>query len=159
MMSTHNRNRPEWHEAIGWFSGIVPLTVDTGRDLPLVEVVKRTAQAWRFSRTAETIPLPLANELLGTTMRPAAVVSFLDSRHCPGRDDWAEMDSTVFLGEVEPSDEMHLWVNSMPFGTELVHRAPDTPPCIEWLDRVMNRMRQQMVEATRRTNDPLEAWA
>ncbi|WP_286930940.1 MULTISPECIES: condensation domain-containing protein [Aeromicrobium] len=159
LMSTHNRHRQEWHQAIGWFSGIVPMTVDMGRDLPLTELARRTAEAWQFARTAETIPLPLANQLLGTTMRPAAVVSFLDSRHCPGRDGWEEMDSTVFLGEVEPSDEMHLWVNSMPYGTELVHRTPDTPPCIEWLDRVMNRMREQMVAVTREVNDPTEALA
>jgi hypothetical protein len=159
MMSTHNRHRPEWHHAIGWFSGIVPLTVDVGRDLPLREIVHRTAQAWQVGKAAESIPLPLANHLLGTTMRPAAVVSFLDSRHCPGRDGWEEMDSTVFLGEVTPSDEMHLWVNSMPYGTELVHRSPDTPPCIEWLDRVMSRMREQMVAVTRQVNDPMEALA
>ncbi len=159
LMSTHNRNRPEWHQAIGWFSGIVPLTVEMGRDLPLPELALRTAEAWEFSRTAETIPLPLANQLLGTTMRPAAVVSFLDSRHCPGREDWEELDSTVFLGDVEPSDEMHLWVNSMPYGTELLHRAPNTPPCIEWLDRVMGRMRDQMVAVTRQANDPVEVLA
>ena len=156
LMSTHNRHRPEWHEAIGWFSGVVPLTVDLGRDLPLLETVRRTAEAWRFARTAESVPLPLANDLLGTSMRPATVLSFLESRHCPGRDDWAEMDSTVFLGEVEPSDEMHIYINAMPFGTELAHRAPDTPPCTEWLDRVMARMREQMVAVTRFQHDPVE---
>lgn len=157
LMSTHNRHRPEYHEAIGWFSGIVPLTVDLGRDLPLVEVVRRTAEAWRFARTAETVPLPLANSLLGTRMRPSVVLSFLESRHCPGRDDWEELDATVFLGEVEPSDEMHVYINAMPYGTELAHRSPDTPPCTEWLDRVMARMREQMTTVTRRAIDPLEA--
>lgn len=159
LMSTHNRNRPEWHEAIGWFSGVVPITVSLGRDLPLLEVIRRSAEAWRFGRTAETVPLPLANELLGTSMRPATVLSFMDSRHCPGRDDWADMDSTVFLGEVEPSDEMHIYINSMPYGTELAHRSPNTPPCDEWLDRVMGRMREQMVAVTRQVNDPVEALA
>lgn len=156
LMSTHNRYRPEWHEAIGWFSGIVPVTVDLGRELPLLEIIRRTAEAWQLGRTAETVPLPLANQLLGTSMRPATVLSFLDSRHCPGRDDWAEMDSTVFLGEVEPSDEMHIYINLMPYGTELAHRAPDTAPCTEWLDRVMTRMREQMVAVTRQANDPAE---
>ncbi|MET1133965.1 MAG: condensation domain-containing protein [Aeromicrobium sp.] len=155
LMSTHNRYRPEWHEAIGWFSGIVPLTVDLGRDLPLLEVVRRCAEAWQFAKSADTVPLPLANHLLGTSMRPATVISFMESRHCPGRDDWADMDSTVFLGEVEPSDEMHIYINQMPYGTELAHRAPDTAPCTEWLDRVMNRMREQMVAVTRHVNDPM----
>ncbi len=159
LMSTHNRNRREWHQAIGWFSGIVPMTVDADPTATLVETIRRTADAWEIGRTAETIPLPLANELLGTTMRPATVLSFLDSRHCPGRDEWEQMDSTVFLGEVEPSDEMHLWINSMPYGTELCHRTPDTPPCIEWLDRVMARMREQMVAVTRQANDPVEVLA
>lgn len=156
LMSTHNRSRPEWHQAIGWFSGVVPMTVDLDPGLSLPEIVARTAEAWRFGRSAEAVPLPLANHILGTSMRPATVVSFLDSRHCPGREEWEDMDSAVFLGEVEPSDEMHLWVNSMPYGTELLHRAPNTPPCIEWLDRVMGRMREQMIAVTRQANDPAE---
>lgn len=156
LLATHNRNRPQWHEAIGWFSGIVPVQVDLGRDLPLVEAVRRTVEAWQFGRTAETVPLPLANRLLGTHMRPATVLSFMESRHCPGREDWAEMDSTVFLGEVEPSDEMHVYINAMPYGTELIHRAPDVPTCTEWLDRVASRMREQMVKVTRRVDEPLE---
>ena len=102
------------------------------------------------------MPLPLANRLLGTHMRPATVLSFMESRHCPGREDWAEMDSTVFLGEVEPSDEMHVYINAMPYGTELIHRAPDVPTCTEWLDRVASRMRDQMVKVTRRVDEPLE---
>ncbi|WP_186813827.1 condensation domain-containing protein [Aeromicrobium flavum] len=159
LMSTHNRTRPEWHEAIGWFSGIVPMTVDVGRDLPLLEVIRRTAEAWQFGKTAETVPLPLANQLLGTSMRPATVLSFMDSRHVPGRDGWEEMDSTVFLGEVEPSDEMHIYINAMPYGMELAHRAPDTAPCTEFLDRVMGRMREQMTAVTRQVNDPMEALA
>lgn len=159
LMSTHNRQRPEWHQAIGWFAGVVPLTVELGRHLTLTEAIERTDDAWAFGRTAESIPLPLANELLGASMRPAAVVSFLDSRHCPGREQWQEMDSTVFLGLVEPSDEMHLWVNAMPYGAELLQRAPNTGPCIDWLDRLMARMRSQMVAATREVNDPLEVMA
>ncbi|MCD9154184.1 condensation domain-containing protein [Aeromicrobium duanguangcaii] len=159
LMSTHNRNRPEWHKAIGWFSGVVPITVDLGPELPLTEAIARCAKAWMFGKTAETVPLPLANRLLGTSMRPATVLSFMDSRHVPGREDWEEMDSTVFLGEVEPSDEMHIYINAMPYGTELAHRAPDTPPCTEWLDRVMGRMRDQMVAVTRQVNDPMEALA
>lgn len=53
----------------------------------------------------------------------------------------------IFLGDVAPSDELHLWVNAMPWGTELINRIPDTPQCRAWLERVLDRMRAQLREA------------
>ena len=70
----------------------------------------------------------------------------MDSRHCPGHENWGTEDS-VFLGDVEPSDEMHLWLNAMPWGTELINRVPNTPQSTAWLERVVVHMRAQITEA------------
>lgn len=144
LMSTHNRDQPQFHHAIGWFAGVAPLTVELPGSLELTEAMRRVAEAWLVSSTASILTVPLVNRLLGAKATPSIVLSYLDSHRCAGWQDWTRNRAEVFLGPIPPSDQMHLWINVMPDQTELLFRIPDTGDCRDWMIRVANRMREAL---------------
>lgn len=144
LMSTHNRDQPQYHHAIGWFAGVAPLTVDIPADLSLTDAMQRVAQEWVHSATASILTIPLVNDLLGAKAVPSLVLSYLDAHRCPGWQDWTRNGAEVLLGPIPHSDQMHLWINVMPEQTEFLYRIPDTQDCRDWIQRVVGRMRDQL---------------
>lgn len=146
LMSTHNRDQPQYHHAIGWFAGVAPLTVDLPAGLALTEAMQRVAEGWVHSTTASILTLPLVNDLLGAKAVPSLVLSYLDAHRCPGWQDWTRNGAEVLLGPIPSSDQTHLWINVMPEQTELLFRIPDTQDCRNWITRVASRMRDQLTQ-------------
>lgn len=149
LMSTHNRDQPQFHHAIGWFAGVAPLTVDLPAGLPLTDAMQRVAEEWVHSTTASILTVPLVNDLLGAKAVPSLVLSYLDAHRCPGWQDWTRNGAEVLLGPIPSSDQMHLWINVMPEQTELLFRIPDTQDCRDWIGRVVHRMQDQLIQIDR----------
>ena len=147
MMSTHNRATPELARAIGWFAGVVPMTVDAPPGADLADVTRATATAWHRSTPGGAVPLPVAAQRLDADLQPSFVLSYINGTRCPGADDWERSRANVLLGPVAPGAQVHAWISCLPDGTYLEIRHPDTPQCGAWVDRLALSMRAEMLTA------------
>lgn len=153
MMSTHGRSRP-YRGSMGWFAGVAPLTVDVDPSADLRDSVMAVRSAWTDSAPSGRIPLGVVGDLLGTRVEPGLVVSFMDSRYCPGWSEWASTQARGYLGHVPPSDQAHAWINCLPTGTFLEARHPDTRECASWVSTLAVLMRSSLQRALRGSRVP-----
>ncbi|AKU14906.1 hypothetical protein VV02_01885 [Luteipulveratus mongoliensis] len=146
LMSVHNRDRPQLDTAVGWFAGVVPVSIQTDRSTYLLDVIDATQQAWDRAQPATRVPRHVAARELAADLRPALVLSYIHGRRCAGWERWAESDATVLFGPVDDSAEMHVWVSVVPGGTYLEVRYPDTPSCHRWVEQVADTMRSGLLD-------------
>ena len=154
MMSTHGRFRP-YRGSIGWFAGVAPLTVDIDPAEDLRDSAMAVRSAWTDSAPSGRIPLGVVGDLLGARVEPGLVVSFMDSRYCPGWAEWGSTGARGFLGHVPPSDQAHAWINCLPTGTFLEARHPDIPECASWVSTLAVSMRASLQSALWGPHEPL----
>ncbi|UUZ60854.1 hypothetical protein [Nocardioides sp. B-3] len=103
--------------------------VDVDPAADLRETATDVSAARSLSAPAGRIPLPVVGDLLGVSVEPGLVVSFMESTRTPGWREWRETEARGFLGHVPLSDQMHAWVNVLPSGTFLEALHPATPQC------------------------------
>lgn len=153
MMSTPGRHSPEHRGAVGWFAGLAPLVhhVDPAADLR--EATLALAEVWDAAAPAGRLPLPLVSELLGVPVEPGLVVSYNDSRHCPGWRDWRFHEIRGLLGHVPRGDQMHAWINGLSTGTFLEVRHPSRPECAGWVATLAVNVRRTLLASL----DPRQA--
>lgn len=146
MMSTHGRSAAHVG-SLGWFAGVAPLAMDVDPSADLRTTILATSAIWERSAPSGRIPLPLVGELLDTIVEPGLVVSFMDSKRCPGWRDWSATEARGFVGHVPRSDQMHTWINCLPSGTFLEARHPDTRQCARWVATLGVVMRTTLLSA------------
>lgn len=153
MMSTHGRHSPEHRGAVGWYAGLAPLVLDVDPSAGLRDAALALAEVWDVVAPAGRVPLPLVSELLGVPLEPGLVVSYNDSRRCPGWRDWRFHEIRGLLGHVPRGDQMHAWINGLSTGTFLEARHPARSECAGWVATLAVNMRRTLLASL----DPREA--
>lgn len=142
LVSTHTRDEPRWATALGWFTAIAPFEVALPATGELEDALPAVDEAWAKAKRGATLPLDRIGALLGRSIDPRFVVSYLDARHTPGSAGWRSWRAHAHLGDVGPTDEVYAWINRMPTETYLTWRHPDNETCAREVEAVTELMQQ-----------------
>ena len=133
LVSTHNRPSPAWGESIGWFAGVVPMSLELKDGASGQETYQALKDQWQSAQSAAVLRMPEVSRRLSASIEPALVVSYMEGKHAPGAESWERNRARALLGPTPPSSQIHLWINAMPSGTYLEVRFPNTRRCREWV--------------------------
>lgn len=147
LFSTHGRPCRPSMAAVGWYAAVAPLVIDLGNTHRLRDIMQTTAASWEEAQPGSVIPLGLAADLLGHPVTPALVISYIHGDRVPGHERWRSTHAQIVVGDVPPSDQVHIWINRMPEGTTFDIRLPDTDRCHEWAHRVAAASRGALLTA------------
>lgn len=153
LVSTHNRPSPAWGESVGWFAGVVPMSLRLAENASAYETYVELKEQWQDSQFASVLRMPDASRRLSATIEPALVVSYMEGRHAPGAEHWERNHAKALLGPTPPSSQIHLWINSMPNGTFLEVRFPNTRRCKEWILSIAAQTRETLIGIGTRTQE------
>lgn len=142
MISTHNRPSPAWLGSMGWFAGVAPLQLHVAPETTINGWIHQCALAWRPAAAAGGFPLPLVARALGVNVEPTLVLSLIDSSRIMGHERWADLEGRIFLGEVAPNGQIHVWLSLLPDGAYLTTRLPIAEGSHPWIERGADRMRR-----------------
>ncbi len=146
LVSTHTRHEARWAEAIGWFTALAPFAVDVDADQQLVDILPHVGDAWAVAKRGAGLPMPRIGELLDTSLQPRFVVSYLDARYADAlcrRPGW---DAHAYLGDIGPTDGVHVWINRFPDETYLTWRFPGNETCRTEVQAVTEAMRRIILD-------------
>ncbi|MFJ8001223.1 condensation domain-containing protein [Streptomyces sp. NPDC096310] len=153
----HTRDEPRWLLSQGWFINLVPVefpVAPVGTDLGLADVLAgaRTAFA-RARELAGVSPMRVAELVPGLAVQPGAgavlpMVSYVDLRHAPGSQDWAEANCHGLAGPGTSTD-VPIWVNRLWDRTYVKVTYPDTAAARENVPRFLERLRDVLREIAR----------
>ncbi|HEY4375940.1 MAG TPA: condensation domain-containing protein, partial [Acidimicrobiales bacterium] len=124
LVSTHTRHDARWAEALGWFTAVAPFDVSVPTGHELGDILPTLNAAWADAKRGAALPLSRIGELLGRTLEPRFLVSYLDARHARGANLWPYWRAHAFIGDVGPTDQVYAWINRMPNETYLTWRYP-----------------------------------
>ncbi len=142
LISTHNRPNANWSSAVGWFAGVVPITLKLGADTSHGATLNALDKSWNLSKSAGIIRIPEAARRLSAHIEPSLVVSYMEGTHAPGWKHWSEYRAQALLGPTPPGAQIHLWVSNMPDGLHLEVRYPSKPSCLKWIQNMAVRSRE-----------------
>ena len=121
----HTRTELRWGEAAGWFVGIVPVHLDPGDARTFGEAITRVAEsAGRYRGVGQAPYARIADIIGGTATPPGLVISYIDLRHAQGADQWSGRSARVLRSANRCADEVYLWINRVPSGTNVSARFP-----------------------------------
>ncbi|HEY4377842.1 MAG TPA: hypothetical protein VGM93_11825, partial [Acidimicrobiales bacterium] len=126
---THTRHDARWAEALGWFTAVAPFDVSVPTGHELGDILPTMNAAWADAKRGAALPLSRIGELLGRTLEPRFLVSYLDARHARGANLWPYWRAHAFIGDVGPTDQVYAWINRMPNETYLTWRYPGNDVC------------------------------
>lgn len=115
----------------GWLCNFAPVAFTHDPDGPIDERVHSAAAAVRRARELSSMPVHAALAILAADglYQPEVggpqMVSTIDFRRMPNRDDPATRDAEAFAG-LGPTRNATIWVNRYESGVELVAQIPDT---------------------------------
>lgn len=147
LFSTHGRPCRESMASVGWYAAVAPMVIDLNNAHRLDEIMTITANSWQEAQPGSVIPLGLAADLLGHPVTPALVISYIHGERIAGHERWRSTSAQIVVGDVPPSDQVHVWINRMPEGTTFDIRLPDTDRCHEWAHRVAAASRGALLKA------------
>ncbi|MFE3740741.1 condensation domain-containing protein [Streptomyces sp. NPDC059134] len=153
----HTRDEPRWLLSQGWFINLVPVefpVAPDGAEPALAEVLTgaRTAFA-RARELAGVSPMRVAELVPGLAVQPGAgtvlpMVSYVDLRHAPGSQDWAEANCHGLAGPGTSTD-VPIWVNRLWDRTYVKVTYPDTAAARANVPRFLERLRDVLREIAR----------
>ncbi|RZS44746.1 condensation domain-containing protein [Herbihabitans rhizosphaerae] len=122
----HTRTNPRWHSSFGWFVGVSPLRFTLAPGAGFAGAARDVAVALDRYAGMASVPVPVVERLLGASIRPRFVVSYMDIRRMPGADEWAACDNRMLRSGVTASDEVYVWITRSRRGLHLSARFPGT---------------------------------
>ncbi|MFE2938757.1 condensation domain-containing protein [Streptomyces sp. NPDC059255] len=159
----HTRDEPRWLLSQGWFINLVPVEFPVLPSVPdagdaadggLAEVLTgaRTAFA-RARELAGVSPVRVAELVPGLAVQSGAgavlpMVSYVDLRHAPGSQDWAEANCHGLAGPGTSTD-VPIWVNRLWDRTYVKVTYPDTAAARANVPRFLERLRDVLREIAR----------
>jgi hypothetical protein len=122
----HTRYTAEHAAAVGWYVGLVPVTLDISGASTLPEVAGRVQAA--LAEAKPLVPQPFARvaDLLGVSDAPHFVVTFVDTRFIPGAERWNSWNARTLRAPVRADDEVYLWLVRDRDGLNVSTRCPET---------------------------------
>lgn len=123
----HTRNAPQWAGAAGWFVDIVPVHLDPGDAHTFREAITHVARSAADYRTDPATPYSAVPDVLddpATALPPQFVVSYIDMRAAAGAQHWDRRAARVLRSATAQADEVYLWINRVPNGTNISARFP-----------------------------------
>ncbi|SDJ74549.1 Condensation domain-containing protein [Nocardioides sp. YR527] len=122
----HTRYTAEHAAAVGWYVGLVPITLDISGASTLPEVAARVHTALGESKPLVPQPFARVADLLGVSDAPHFVVTFVDTRFIPGAERWNSWDARTLRAPVRADDEVYLWLVRDRDGLNVSTRYPET---------------------------------
>ncbi len=142
----HTRNRPQWAQSVGWYVGLAPIGFPVEETDAFPEALTRAVTALRRARPAAEIPFARVTELLGVSVQPRFVVSYVDMRQVPGARRWPEWKAAAVRSRRAHAHEVYLWVNRTFDGLYVSFRHPDTARGRSAVPAYIDRAARQMHE-------------
>ena len=122
----HTRYTAEHAAAVGWYVGLVPITLDITGATTLPEVAGRVQAALAAAKPLVPQPFARVAHLLGVDDAPHFVVTFVDTRFISGAERWNEWDARTLRAPVRADDEVYLWLVRDRGGLNVSTRYPET---------------------------------
>ena len=122
----HTRYTAEHAAAVGWYVGLVPITLDITGATTLPEVAGRVQAALAAAKPLVPQPFARVADLLGVDDAPHFVVTFVDTRFIAGAERWNEWDARTLRAPVRADDEVYLWLVRDRDGLNVSTRYPET---------------------------------
>ncbi|MBY6365874.1 condensation domain-containing protein [Rhodococcoides corynebacterioides] len=145
VMPMHTRYAPEFARAVGWFVGVVPVSVEVDSDHVDTALVT-AAESVRAVAGLESWPWSAIAALLGVVDVPRFVVSYLDLRHVPDAASWPAWRVQPLRSATYSDTEVYLWFLRTREGLFLSARFPGTDAATAAVHRFVTRCRS-VVEA------------
>ncbi|NLU81883.1 condensation domain-containing protein [Rhodococcus sp. HNM0569] len=140
----HTRHEPEWAAAMGWFVGLSPLEFRV-EDSSFASTAQRASAAVDRAKPAGAFAFDRVERILGTSITPHFVVSYLDVRFLPGAHDWPDINARA-LRSRQYTHDVYAWINRTPDGVNIAMRFPDNGVAAgqvrAWISAVRARMEQ-----------------
>lgn len=122
----HTRYTAEHAAAVGWYVGLVPITLDITGAQTLPEVAARVQASLAAAKPLVPQPFARVADLLGVDDAPHFVVTFVDTRFISGAERWNEWDARTLRAPVRADDEVYLWLVRDRDGLNVSTRYPET---------------------------------
>ncbi|NMO01125.1 peptide synthase [Gordonia sp. TBRC 11910] len=123
----HTRSGVEWLGSAGWFVDIVPVHLRPGAAETFLEAIGTVAANVDSGRNDSPTPYSAVADVLddpATDVAPQFVVSYIDMRTAAGAQHWARRKARVLRSATAQADEVYLWINRVPGGTNISARFP-----------------------------------
>ncbi|NYI77869.1 condensation domain-containing protein [Nocardioides panzhihuensis] len=120
----HTRYTTEHAAAVGWYVGLVPVTLDITGAETLPEVAGRVQAALAETKPLVRQPFARVADLLGVEDAPHFVVTFVDTRFTAGAERWHDWDARTLRAPARADDEVYLWLVRDPDGLNVATRYP-----------------------------------
>lgn len=123
----HTRNEARWGGSAGWFVDIVPVHLKTGAAMSFRDAISTVAESAGAYRSVASAPYAVVADLLedtGVVTPPKFVVSYIDMRAADGAQHWERRKARVLRSATRQADEVYLWINRVPSGTNISARYP-----------------------------------
>ncbi|MFB7629446.1 condensation domain-containing protein [Streptomyces sp. NPDC056149] len=145
LMPFHTRNQARWERSVGWYVGLAPVRFTVQADDGFDALTLRATAALKEARPMAQVPFDRVTELLGVALEPRFFVSYMDLRHVPGAQQWAEWKAAMLRSRRIHPHEVYLWVNRSHEGTYVSFRYPNTEPGRETIPHYVSNFRQIML--------------
>ncbi|MGZ8179306.1 condensation domain-containing protein [Williamsia sp. SKLECPSW1] len=142
VMPLHTRSDPRYRASVGWFVGMVPIHLDMTAAASVDDRLAVAATEVRRRRELATYPYPRVAEIIGSDVTPRFVVSYIDTRHIPGSQDWAQCGARTLRGASTADDEVYLWIVRSPTGISVSARFPSTPAATDAVHRHLHALHE-----------------
>ncbi|GAA2068924.1 condensation domain-containing protein [Williamsia deligens] len=160
VMPLHTRTDPRYAHSVGWFVGMVPITVDLGAATTVDERLALAAAEIGRRRPLAPHPYPCVAEINGSRATPRFVVSYVDTRRIPGAQEWTRWGARTLRGASVSDDEVYLWIVRSPKGISLSARFPSTAVAADSVHRHLHALREVVADMGRELGvddrDPIE---
>ncbi len=123
----HTRSEARWGGAAGWFVDVVPVHLKPGGAKTFVEAIGPVAGSAETYQSDCAAPYSVVAGLLdnpATLSAPQLVVSYIDMRSAAGAQHWSRRQARVLRSATRQADEVYLWINRVPSGTNISARFP-----------------------------------
>ena len=122
----HTRYTAEHAAAIGWYVGLIPVTLDITGAATLPEVAGRVQAALDETKPLVRQPFARVADLLDIDDAPHFVVTFVDTRFISGAEHWNAWQGRTLRASVRADDEVYLWLVRDRDGVNVSTRYPET---------------------------------
>lgn len=118
----HTRTEVKWGESAGWFVGIIPVHLRPGSATSFSEAITALGKNAAEYKELGTSPYYPIADLIGDRTPPQFVISYIDLRNAEGSEHWDARQARVLRSSTRNSDEVYLWINRIPKGTNISAR-------------------------------------
>lgn len=126
IMPWHTRHEHRFLASVGWYVGLAPLRIDLHAATTFAQACSIAAASLDTARTHSRVPHRRVHELLGSSVTPSFVVSYLDLRRVPGAADWPSQRAQALRSSAYSDREVYLWIGRVDDGLTLSARYPAT---------------------------------